>query len=740
MTVPAAAATESPEPLPCAVVIPVHNHAGLTRTCLEAVLALASLPRELVVVDDGSTDATPELLERFSDRARVVRHEQRRGFAAACNAGAAATEAPFLLFLNNDTVPTAGWLEALLAAAEAGRTGVVGAKLLFPDSTVQCAGIAFDDDGRPFQPYIGFPADHPAVDAPRRMQAVTGACMLVRREAFEAVGGFDLAWVNGYEDVDLCLRIAQAGWETRYEPRATVYHLESATRGRAATVETDANRELYRQRWASKVDRDHVDLYLGDGLLRFDYGHRWWQPRLEVDPLLASLERPEADTRIEEVVSLRTRHVRELSQENAGLLARAAEDPATALGVRDDRWLGLQTGPAAPSAPSTSIERLRAQLAPLELEISATEPVRVNLLAGRPSAAGPGWSPDAVALLASRLAQRGHRARIVRLEAVGDAGSVESVESVALARGEAALPVSPSDRFVASSWWTARLAHAAAAEVSGGPFAFLITDDEARLLPAGSAGALAEQSYRLPFVPLFSSEPVRDHFAARGLGPAANGAGPHLTFRPPIAMASPSDRGAAHLAARGRRRLICAAHPGADQAGSGGMLELLVLALRQAVRDGTLDASWHVTAITAQARPGSALDLGAAVSLDVAARLGRPGYEDALRTSDMAIALADSPHPSLTAIEMAAHGLPTVTCAAAGPSREQVEAVSPNLVCVAPAVAELADALRRARERSEDAGACLAGSAIDWSRTPEEALPDALLEALALRVGIEPGS
>src|SRR5437868_2539199 len=213
----------------CSVVIPAYNQAALTRQCLDALLAdPPRVAHELIVVDDASTDATPGLLAGYGGRVRTVTHAANTGFARSCNDGAGLARGEYLVFLNNDTAPRPGWLDALAAAAdEAPRAGVVGCKLLYPDGTVQHAGLVFRPDGTPRHLYAGFPADHPAVNAPRRFQAVTGACLLVRRALFEELGGFDTGFVNGYEDVDLCLRAGERGHEVLYRPEAVVVHYES---------------------------------------------------------------------------------------------------------------------------------------------------------------------------------------------------------------------------------------------------------------------------------------------------------------------------------------------------------------------------------------------------------------------------------------------------------------------------------------------------------------------------------
>ena len=114
-----AAAAERPVPT-ATIIIPVHNKASLTRQCLNTLLAETEVgvAREIVVVDDGSIDLTPELLAAYGNQIRTIRHEVGAGFAGACNAGAALATGEYLVFLNNDTVPRAGWLEAMVRHAE----------------------------------------------------------------------------------------------------------------------------------------------------------------------------------------------------------------------------------------------------------------------------------------------------------------------------------------------------------------------------------------------------------------------------------------------------------------------------------------------------------------------------------------------------------------------------------------------------------------------------------------------
>ncbi len=259
----------------CSIVVPVFNGAGLTAKCLDTLIDTWPTPaQQVIVVDDGSSDGTADVLAdaaRREPRLTIVRRRFNAGFATACNDGARAATGDYLVFLNNDTEPVPGWLDALAIHADSHPSaGVVGAKLLYPDRTVQHAGIVFDTSGNPRHAYCGFPAEHPAVSKSRAWQAVTGAAMLVRRELLRSsLGGFDSSYRNGHEDIDLCLRARR-----NREPGALglheslVVHLESASRGRH-TAETTANGHLFRSRWGQRVSPDDLDRYRADGLVRW---------------------------------------------------------------------------------------------------------------------------------------------------------------------------------------------------------------------------------------------------------------------------------------------------------------------------------------------------------------------------------------------------------------------------------------------------------------------------------------
>jgi GT2 family glycosyltransferase len=130
----------------------------------------------------------------------------------------------------------------------------VGAKCIYINGTIQHAGVGFKKNGSPRHVYKNWPSDAPDVNLKKEFQAVTAACMLVRREAYYQVNGFDEIFKTGKEDVDFCLKVGQAGWKIIYEPKACIIHFEHKSPGRHDYDEY--NRGIYLQRWSGKVRED----------------------------------------------------------------------------------------------------------------------------------------------------------------------------------------------------------------------------------------------------------------------------------------------------------------------------------------------------------------------------------------------------------------------------------------------------------------------------------------------------
>ena len=243
------------------IVIPVHDQWAYTVRCLVAVLDHSrDVAHEVIVVDNGSTDQTPAGLAQIGG-VRVHRNPTNLGFGRACNQGAALARGEFVLFLNNDTEPRRGWLAALLAAARADPgVAAAGSCLLFADESIQSAGLLLAY-GLPY-PLSVIPRGYrkPAREAPSSgpVRAVTGACMLVRAAAFRAAGGFDEGFENGYEDVDLCLRLGEAGGKILFVADSVVTHHEAVSGGRFKNEA--ANLDCLQQRWMERLPQAWFDV------------------------------------------------------------------------------------------------------------------------------------------------------------------------------------------------------------------------------------------------------------------------------------------------------------------------------------------------------------------------------------------------------------------------------------------------------------------------------------------------
>jgi O-antigen biosynthesis protein len=240
------------EPL-VSVIVPTRDRAELLRTALDAVRRYGGWPRfELLVVDNGSIEPeTARLFGSLSPPDQVFARPGRFDFAALNNDAALEARGEILLFLNNDIEALEpGWMAALVEHAQRPEVGVVGAKLLYPNRTVQHAGIALGMGGFAGHPYWGAAEDDPGpsgiLAVARGCSAVTGACLMIRRELFISLGGFDAELRQAFNDVDLCLRAAARGLRTVVTPHARLIHHESATR---SPVHPRSELHLVRTRW-----------------------------------------------------------------------------------------------------------------------------------------------------------------------------------------------------------------------------------------------------------------------------------------------------------------------------------------------------------------------------------------------------------------------------------------------------------------------------------------------------------
>lgn len=247
------------EPKKVCIIIPVRDGIPLLSRCIESIVSKTSYTDyEIVIVDNDSE--TQEAREFFArTRHRILHFRGPFNFSAINNFAVERTQCPWLLFLNNDAeVIESDWLSVMVEHVQRPEVGAVGARLLYPDDTVQHAGVVLGVGGIAQHAFRGFPAEDPGVNrqlqVTRNYSSVTGACLLTRRDVFEEVHGFDEERLPvTFNDVDLCLKMRHAGYLIVYTPFAKLYHHESATRRRSVeALETDVMRE----RWPDLLERD----------------------------------------------------------------------------------------------------------------------------------------------------------------------------------------------------------------------------------------------------------------------------------------------------------------------------------------------------------------------------------------------------------------------------------------------------------------------------------------------------
>ncbi|MDG2285017.1 MAG: glycosyltransferase family 2 protein, partial [Alphaproteobacteria bacterium] len=271
-----------PEPAPrVSIIIPTRDRLGLLRRCIDSLRSVTDYPEfEIIIVDNDSVQA--ETLAYFrsleaAGEARVMKVPGSFNFSRLNNMAAVAARGDVLCLLNNDIeVVEAGWLREMVSHAVRPGVGIVGAKLLYGDETVQHGGVLLWGAYGARHMHVGLARDIPgrygrAVSL-QTLSAVTGACMVMRREVYETIDGLDEAFAADFGDIDLCLRANAAGYRTIWTPHAVLLHHESASRGTFVTkrkAEQHASEQsLMWKRWGTLLSHDPA-----------------YNPNLSLDPL-----------------------------------------------------------------------------------------------------------------------------------------------------------------------------------------------------------------------------------------------------------------------------------------------------------------------------------------------------------------------------------------------------------------------------------------------------------------------
>lgn len=260
------------------IIIPLYNQIQMTKQCLDSLdETVKSVDHEVILVDDCSQDSTRDFIRTLGQPYRTVFNKSNYGYAVSNNKAARLAKGEFLCLLNNDTILTPGWLESMLSVfGQESRIGAVGNIQVDPRTDrIEHAGVFFDLDGNPGHVRKG------GKDFPRSIyqewNAVTGACLLIKTRVFFQLKGFDESYINGSEDIDLCVRLRFAGFRNFVANTSRIYHYGSSSPERYAY--DDSNVRLFQRRWG-KITRIWGRHEWPSEYMR-RYAKQWWRFNLK---------------------------------------------------------------------------------------------------------------------------------------------------------------------------------------------------------------------------------------------------------------------------------------------------------------------------------------------------------------------------------------------------------------------------------------------------------------------------
>lgn len=264
------------------IIIPTKNKQEYLKKCIDSIVKKSSYRNfEIILIDNNSTEKKFfELVNQYKKQSffkfKYIKDEEPFNFARLMNVGRKNAEGEYLILLNNDTeIISKDWIEGMMEHAQRPEIGAVGCKLLYEDDTIQHAGVVIGFGGVAGHAFIREDRDGPGyfnyINLLNNYSAVTAACIMVKTEIYDKVGGFNEEFVVEYNDVDFCLKVVEAGYRNLYVPHVEIYHYESISRGHPHATSESYKRHVkevnkFKKKWMKYIDHDpcyNTNLTLG---------------------------------------------------------------------------------------------------------------------------------------------------------------------------------------------------------------------------------------------------------------------------------------------------------------------------------------------------------------------------------------------------------------------------------------------------------------------------------------------
>ena len=243
------------------IIVPVYNQWDYTYLCLKSISEnTEGISYEVIIADDNSSDETVNI-EKYVKNVKIIRNKNNLGFLRNCNNAAKQALGKYILFLNNDTEVQKDWLKNLLQLMESDdKIGIAGPKFIYPDGILLEAGCIMWKDGESWQYGMFDNPNRPEYNYSRKTDFISGACIIIKKELFYEIGGFDERYAPAYyEDADLAFEARKRGYKVVYLPSSVVIHYENITYKKYKPANGQVNKEKFIQKWKQILENEHYE-------------------------------------------------------------------------------------------------------------------------------------------------------------------------------------------------------------------------------------------------------------------------------------------------------------------------------------------------------------------------------------------------------------------------------------------------------------------------------------------------